>query len=111
MPLKSGLNLFVASPKEIADAKKLAEALAVRAKLLKDFLLDELKRQEVEHIEGRLYQLYEIFKTFVFHELAVAEFSDAFAQNLVYGLFLAKLNSGVHSVNLYNAKKIYSGFI
>lgn len=40
MLLKSGLNLFVASPKEIADAKKLAEALAVRAQLLKDFLLD-----------------------------------------------------------------------
>jgi hypothetical protein len=93
------------APKEIADAKKLAEALAVRAKLLKDFLLDELKRQEVEHTEGRLYQLYETFKTFVFHELTVDEFSDAFAQNLVYGLFLAKLNAGVHAVNLYNAKK------
>ena len=93
------------APKEIGDAKKLAEALAVRAKLLKDFLLDELKRQEVEHTEGRLYQLYETFKTFVFHELTVDEFSDAFAQNLVYGLFLAKLNADVHAVNLYNAKK------
>ncbi len=93
------------APKEIGDAKKLAEALAVRAKLLKDFLLDELKRQEVEHTEGRLYQLYETFKTFVFHELTVDEFSDAFAQNLVYGLFLAKLNADVHAVTLYNAKK------
>ena len=93
------------APKEIGDAKKLAEALAIRAKLLKDFLLDELKRQEVEHTEGRLYQLYETFKTFVFHELTVDEFSDAFAQNLVYGLFLAKLNADVHTVNLYNAKK------
>ncbi|MBI1780762.1 MAG: N-6 DNA methylase [Sphingobacteriales bacterium] len=93
------------APKQIGDAKKLAEALAVRAKLLKDFLLDELKRQEVEHTEGRLYQLYETFKTFVFHELTVDEFSDAFAQNLVYGLFLAKLNADVHAVNLYNAKK------
>lgn len=93
------------APKEIGDAKKLAEALAVRAKLLKDFLLDELKRQGAEHTEGRLYQLYETFKTFVFHELTVDEFSDAFAQNLVYGLFLAKLNADVHAVNLYNAKK------
>lgn len=93
------------APKEIGDAKKLAEALAVRAKLLKDFLLDELKRQEVEHTEGRLYQLYETFKTFVFHELTVDEFSDAFAQNLVYGIFLAKLNADAHAVNLYNAKK------
>jgi len=93
------------APKQIADAKKLAVALAIRAKLLKDFLLDELKRQEIEHTEGRLYQLYETFKTHVFHELTVAEFSDAFAQNLIYGLFLAKLNADVNTVNLYNAKK------
>ncbi len=93
------------APKEIGDAKKLAEALAVRAKLLKDFLLDELKRQELEHTEGKLYQLYETFKSFVFHELTVSEFADAFAQNLVYGLFLAKLNADVRPVNLYNAKK------
>jgi len=90
-------------PKEIADSKKLAEALAIRAKLLKEFLLDELIRQEQVHIEGRLYQLYETFKTFVFHELSVSEFSDAFAQNLVYGLFLAKLNAGIKKVSLNNA--------
>ena len=93
------------APKQISDSKKLAAALAVRAKLLKDFLLDELKRQVIEHTEGRLYQLYEIFKTFVFHELTVDEFSDAFAQNLVYGLFLARLNAGDNNVNLSNAKK------
>jgi len=91
------------APKEIADAKLLAEALAARAKLLKDFLLDELKRQENEHTEGRLFQLYETFKSFVFHELSVSEFSDAFSQNLVYGLFLAKLNADVKIINLNNA--------
>lgn len=90
------------APKEVADAKLLAEALAVRAKLLKDFLLDELKRQESEHTEGRLYQLYETFKSFVFHELTVSEFADAFSQNLVYGLFLAKLNADSKQVNLNN---------
>jgi len=93
------------APKEIADAKKLAEALAIRAKLLKDFLLDELKRQEEENKDGRLFQLYETFRVFVFHELTISEFADAFAQNLVYGLFLAKLNADTQTVNLYNAKK------
>ncbi len=91
------------APKEIADAKKLAEALAIRAKLLKDFLFDELKRQEQENTEGRLFQLHETFKTFIFHELTISEFSDAFAQNLVYGLFLAKLNADVKLVSLNNA--------
>lgn len=91
------------APKEIGDSKKLAEALAVRAKLLKDFLQEELTRQEKEHTEGRLYQLFETFKTFVFHELTISEFSDAFAQNLVYGLFLARLNAGVKTISLNNA--------
>ncbi len=76
-----------------------------RRKLLKDFLLDELQRQEKEHNEGRLYQLFETFKSFVFHELTIEEFADAFAQNLAYGLFLATLNADNQSVNLYNAKK------
>lgn len=98
-------SFFSQAPKEIADAKKLAEALAIRAKLLKDFLLEELQRQEKEHNEGRLFQLYETFKSFVFHELTIEEFADAFAQNLAYGLFLAKLNADTNSVNLYNAKK------
>ena len=98
-------SFFSQAPKEIADAKKLAEALAIRARLLKDFLLKELQRQEKEHNEGRLYQLFEVFKSFVFNELTITEFADAFAQNLAYGLFLAKLNADTQTINLYNAKK------
>jgi hypothetical protein len=98
-------SFFSQAPQEIADVKKLAGALAIRAKLLKDFLLEELQRQAKEHNEGRLFQLFETFKNFVFHELTIEEFADAFAQNLAYGLFLAKLNAGANSVNLYNAKK------
>jgi predicted helicase len=96
-------SFFSQAPKEIADVKLLAEALAARARLLKDSLLDELKRQEIEPTKGRLYQLYETFKSYVFHELSVSEFSDAFSQNLVYGLFLAKLNADVKPINLNNA--------
>jgi predicted helicase len=99
------ISFFSQAPKEIADSGKLAEALAVRAKLLKDFLFNELKRQEKEHQDGRLYQLFETFKNFVFQELNIEEFADAFAQNLAYGLFLAKLNADTQCVNLYNAKK------
>lgn len=96
-------NFFSQTPKLIGDAKKLAEALAVRAKLLKEFLLDELNRQKTEHTEGRLYQLYETFKKFIFNDLTIDEFSDAFAQNLVYGLFLAKLNADTKKIDLNNA--------
>jgi hypothetical protein len=96
------------APQEIADAKKLAEALAMRAKFLKDFLLDELTRQQQENTNGRLFQLFETFRSFVFQELTISEFSDTFAQNLVYGLFLAKLNADTETINLYNAKKYIS---
>jgi len=98
-------SFFSQAPKGIDDSKKLAAALAIRAKLLKDFLLDELGRQEKEQNEGRLYQLFETFRNFVFHELTIEEFADTFAQNLVYGLFLAKLNADTQLINLYNAKK------
>lgn len=98
-------SFFSQAPKEISDAKKLAEALAIRARILKDFLHDELKRQENERIDGRLYQLYETFKYYIFQELSIEEFADTFAQNLAYGLFLAKLNADTQAVNLYNAKK------
>jgi len=92
-------------PKRIDDSKKLASALAGRAKLLKYFLLDELKRQEKEQTAGKLYPLFDTFRNFVFHELTVEEFADTFAQSLIYGLFLAKLNADTQLINLYNAKK------
>ncbi|MBD3338864.1 MAG: N-6 DNA methylase [Candidatus Lokiarchaeota archaeon] len=92
-------------PMGIGTAKKLSEAMAVRAKILKEFLRDEILRQEKEHTEGKLYGLYQTFKTYVFSELSIDEFADAFAQNLVYGLFLAKLNADVKKVSLYNAKQ------
>ena len=61
-------------PKELGDAKKLSEALAVRCHDLRDFLAEELERQEKEQREGKLYGLYMAFKQDVFQELALREF-------------------------------------
>lgn len=91
----------------IGKPQRLAETLAVRTKYLKDILLEELERQEKEHKVGKLIQLFATFKRHVLHILTLEEFADAFAQNLAYGLFLAKLNAGSKEINLYNAK----GFI
>lgn len=102
-------NFFSQAPQEIDNPKKLAHALAIRAKWLKAFLKDELERQHKENEEGTLSGLYETFKTYVFHELTLDEFADAFSQNLVYGLFLACLNAGVKKVDLYNAKQFIPG--
>lgn len=93
-------------PKGIGKAKNLALALATRCHDLREYLTEELIRQEREHQQGRLFGLYAIFKKDVFHELTLAEFADAFAQMLGYGLFLARLNSGTNdAISLHNAKR------
>ena len=73
---------------------------------MRQFLTEELIRQEQEEQRGKLFGLYGVFKSDVFHELDLAGFADAFAQMLGYGLFLARLNSGNGApISLNNAKQ------
>jgi hypothetical protein len=102
-------GFFSTAPEGIGRSEQLALALATRAHFLRDFLDQELRRQEKEHRELKLYGLYEVFRDQVFHELTLVEFADAFAQTLAYGLFLAKLNSGGAEVTLANAKQYVPG--
>jgi Type ISP C-terminal specificity domain/N-6 DNA Methylase len=83
---------FSEAPQGLGRAQQLALALATRSKMLRDFLTEELIRQEKLNKEGRLHALFDVFREQVFHELSTKEFADAFAQMLAYGLFLAKLN-------------------
>jgi len=98
------LNFFSQPPIGIGTAKDLASSLAIRGKNLKNFLFDELQRQEKEDQQGRLFGLFKTFTDNVSNDLTLSEFSDAFAQMLVYGLFLAKLNADTKDVSLKNAK-------
>jgi hypothetical protein len=102
-------GFFSTAPEGIGQSQKLALELAKRSHFLRDFLDSELRRQEKEHTEGRLYGLYQIFRDQVFHELTLAEFADAFAQMLAYGLFLAKLNSNGEVITLANARHFVPG--
>ncbi|WP_158008091.1 type ISP restriction/modification enzyme [Methyloceanibacter superfactus] len=97
------------APEGIGRAQQLALALATRSKLLRDYLKDELLRQEQDQGEGRLYGLFQVFRDQVFHELTLEEFADAFAQMLAYGLFLARLNSGTEIITLHNAREHVPG--
>ncbi|WP_159591676.1 type ISP restriction/modification enzyme [Chelativorans xinjiangense] len=105
------LGAFFSSPPQgLSRAPQLAVALATRSKLLRDYLAEELIRQEKTDREGRLHALYDVFREQVFHELAVKEFADAFAQMLAYGLFLAKLNAGDEDViRLDNVRRFIPG--
>jgi hypothetical protein len=102
-------SFFSSAPEGIGRSQQLALALAVRSRLLRDYLREELVRQEREHREGRLYGLYQIFRDQVFHELTLKEFADALAQMLAYGLFLARLNSDSEPVTLHNAREYIPG--
>lgn len=100
---------FSQAPQGVGRARQLALALATRSRLLRDYLGEELVRQQREHREGKLFGLFEIFRDQVFHELTTADFADAFAQMLAYGLFLARLNSGDKVVTLANARQFVPG--
>jgi hypothetical protein len=93
-------------PKGIGRAKDLALALATRCHYLREFLTEELVRQEREHQQGKLFGLFGVFKRDVFHQLDIPDFANAFAQMLGYGLFLARLNNGNGApISLNNAKQ------
>ena len=102
-------GFFSSAPEGIGRSQQLAFALAVRSRLLRDYLGEELVRQEREHREGKLYGLFEVFRDQVFHELTLKEFADALAQMLAYGLFLARLNSDSEPVTLHNAREYIPG--
>jgi predicted helicase len=102
-------GFFSTAPEGSAESQKLALELAKRSHYLRDFLDSELRRQENEHAVERLYGLYQVFRDQVFHELALGEFADAFAQMLAYGLFLAKLNSNGEVITLANARQFVPG--
>lgn len=95
-------HFFSTPPKGVSTPKKLAESLAIRARFLQDLLAIELQRQMQDDKKGKLYGLYETFQSFIFKGLTIAEFADAFAQNLAYGLFLARLNANTNRITLYN---------
>ncbi|MBI4643444.1 MAG: N-6 DNA methylase [Deltaproteobacteria bacterium] len=101
------ISAFLSTPpKGIGRAKDLALALAMRCHELREFLTEELIRQEREHQQGKLFGLFGVFRKDVFHELDIPGFADAFAQMLGYGLFLARLNSGNGApITLNNAKQ------
>ncbi|MDE0059570.1 MAG: N-6 DNA methylase [Defluviicoccus sp.] len=103
------IGFFSTPPEGIDRSRQLALALATRSRLLRDYLGQELVRQEKTKEQGRLYGLYQVFRDQVFHELTLKEFADAFAQMLAYGLFLAKINTGTEAVTLQNAREFVPG--
>lgn len=92
-----------AAPVGIGRARELAEALAVRAQLLRDGLASALVAQQGSRRGGKLLGLYGAFRDQVSHDLTTSEFADAFAQTLAYGLLLARLGAEGAAITLETA--------
>ena len=105
------LSAFFSSPPQgLQRAQQLALALATRSKLLRDYLVEELIRQEKAKRKAACTRFTTFSGNRCFTTHRVKEFADAFAQMLAYGLFLAKLNAGEDDVTtLDNVRKFIPG--
>lgn len=74
------------SSRTIRSAKKLAEIMASKARLLRDNSLAAIR----ENKNSEIYAQYTAFKEVLIRDLTEEEFVDMYAQTLVYGLFVAR---------------------
>ncbi len=86
-------NFFASTPANINDSEKLAVYLANRAKELKSFIFEVLKKAEKNNFYYKINGLYETFKKILVKDLKKDEFADAYAQTVVYSFLLARLKS------------------
>ncbi len=70
----------------INSAKKLAEIMASKAKILRDNALVSLTQNK----DSDIYAQYITFKEVLIRDLTEKDFADMYAQTLVYGLFVAR---------------------
>ena len=79
----------------ISSAEELSKELAKKAKLLKDFaqeqLKDDLKKVKNNEFPSSIYDFYEGIKELI-KDISIEDCSDAYAQTVTYGLFLARRN-------------------
>ncbi|MCF6276419.1 MAG: DNA methyltransferase [Candidatus Magasanikbacteria bacterium] len=74
------------SYRTIKSAKRLAEIMASKARIIRDNALASLS----ENKDSDIFAQYESFKQVLIRDLSENEFADMYAQTLVYGLFVAR---------------------
>lgn len=74
----------------IRSASKLAKAMAGKARLMKDVIVEALKDEEDGG--GELRSELEAFRNILIHDMKEQEFADMYAQTIAYGLFAARLH-------------------
>ena len=74
----------------IKSAKGLAEELSKKTKLLKDLAKEQLEDDLSNKTKSSVYDFYDCMKELI-KDITIDECSDAYAQTITYGLFLAKI--------------------
>ena len=79
-----------ALPQKITSAKKLAQMMAAKAKLLAETIYKTLKNDTEK--TGELAGQWNAFKNILIHDLTEKAFADIYAQTIAYGMFAARLH-------------------
>ncbi len=80
---------FTLSHKEpIKNGSHLAKVMGGKAQRIRDNVLELLNNKEKK--EDEIFRVYETIKDLLVHDLTLENFSDMYAQTLVYGLFAAR---------------------
>ncbi len=98
-------KFFFSELLKISNSKKLASSLAVRGRTLKEFIIEIFKQDNDDNFTIRLKGLHNTFKTSLVEDLEVEEFSDAFTQTVLYGYFLAHLQTD-GDINIEDGAKL-----
>ncbi len=96
-------DFFGAEVRFITNLRDFATALGEKAAVIRDYLRSSLNHQNI-YEKGTLFKIYEVFKRNVQENIEIETFSNAFAQTIVYGLFIARMNSANQRITLQNAK-------
>ncbi|MFA5593261.1 MAG: type ISP restriction/modification enzyme [Micavibrio sp.] len=72
----------------IKSAKKLAEMMAGKAKMMRDVFKATLEAEDDSTLKDQM----RAFKAILMHDLDAAQFADIYAQTITYGLFTARLH-------------------
>ncbi len=88
--LKIVYKLGDAKPQPIRSAKLLAEVMAAKAKGIASVLNTAMELNKTTE-DKELHAKLNAFQKFLVHDMSVEQFTDFYAQTIVYGLFVARI--------------------
>lgn len=80
-----------AAPQKITQAGKLAEIMAAKAKLIASIISNAMEENATDE-DQNLHNKLNAFQKILVHDMDERQFADFYAQTIVYGMFIARIN-------------------